>query len=152
MSSNKRDLKAYVRYDGSGRVVAGSLILRKKMPKVGKWIEIQTYECCNTTTTSTTTTNLNTILLYDLGEPISLNNPAVSMYCDAIQVDYGYVHLVGPYASIDAIVTALNLDVTTNIFGIFSNAGGGLIQLSVYPSVVAALCNVGELSFSIQED
>lgn len=55
MGSNKRDLKAYVRIDGSGRVVAGSLVLRRKMPKVGKWMEIQAYECCNPTTTTTTT-------------------------------------------------------------------------------------------------
>ena len=47
MGSNKRDLKAYVRYDGSGRVVAGSLILRRSKPKVGKWTEIQGYKCCN---------------------------------------------------------------------------------------------------------
>lgn len=45
--TNKRDLKAFVRYDGSGRVVAGSLILRRQMPKVGKWKEIQGYQCCN---------------------------------------------------------------------------------------------------------
>ena len=54
--SNKRDLKGYVRYDGSGRIVSGSLILRKKMPKVGKWVEVPTYECCEPTTTTTTTT------------------------------------------------------------------------------------------------
>jgi hypothetical protein len=54
--NNKRDLKGYVRFDGSGRVVAGSLILRKNKPKVGKWHEIQAYECCNPTTTTTTTT------------------------------------------------------------------------------------------------
>jgi hypothetical protein len=53
--SNKRDLKAYVRFDGQGRVVAGSLILRKSKPKVGKWQEITAYECCNQTTTTTTT-------------------------------------------------------------------------------------------------
>lgn len=45
--TNKKDLKAFVRYDGSGRVVAGSLILRRKKPKVGKWTEIQGYQCCN---------------------------------------------------------------------------------------------------------
>lgn len=56
MTPNKRDLKAFVRFDGSGRIVAGSLILRKKMPKVGKWQEVPAYECCNTTTTSTTLT------------------------------------------------------------------------------------------------
>lgn len=61
--SNKRDLKAFVRFDGSGRIVAGSLILRKNKPKVGKWHEIQAYECCNyvpTTTTSTSSTTTTT--------------------------------------------------------------------------------------------
>ncbi len=55
MSNSKKDLKAFVRIDGSGRVVSGSLILRKSKPKVGKWREIPAYECCNPTTTSTTT-------------------------------------------------------------------------------------------------
>ena len=53
---NRKDLKGYVRIDGGGRIVAGSLVLRKKIPKVGKWIEIPAYECCNPTTTTTTTT------------------------------------------------------------------------------------------------
>jgi hypothetical protein len=53
--SNQRNLKAFVRFDGSGRVVAGSLVLRKNQPKVGKWKEIIGYECCNPTTTTTTT-------------------------------------------------------------------------------------------------
>lgn len=54
-NGNNKRLKAFVRFDGSGRVVAGSLILRKAKPKVGKWHEIQAYECCNPTTTTTTT-------------------------------------------------------------------------------------------------
>jgi hypothetical protein len=53
--ASKQDLKGFVRIDGSGRIVAGSLILRRKKPKVGKWIEIPAYECCNPTTTTTTT-------------------------------------------------------------------------------------------------
>jgi hypothetical protein len=52
---NTRPLKAFVRFDGSGRIVAGSLVLRKNKPKVGKWKEIPAYECCNYTTTTTTT-------------------------------------------------------------------------------------------------
>lgn len=55
-NGNNERLKAFVRFDGSGRVVAGSLILRKKAPKVGNWHEITAYECCNYTTTTTTTT------------------------------------------------------------------------------------------------
>lgn len=33
-------LKGYVRIDGSGRIVPSSLILRKKMPRIGKWVEV----------------------------------------------------------------------------------------------------------------
>ena len=55
-NGNNQRLKAFVRFDGSGRVVAGSLILRKAKPKVGKWHEIQAYECCNYVPTTTTTT------------------------------------------------------------------------------------------------
>ena len=46
MGSNQ-NLKAYVRYDGSGRVVAGSLVLRRTKPQNGNWKEIQRNECCN---------------------------------------------------------------------------------------------------------
>jgi hypothetical protein len=51
-------LKAYVRFDGTGRVIAGSLILQRFKPKVGNWHEIPATECCQyipTTTTTTTT-------------------------------------------------------------------------------------------------
>lgn len=46
MKPNKRDLKAYVRYDGSGRIIPGSNILSRKQPKVGNWVETSAYECC----------------------------------------------------------------------------------------------------------
>jgi len=47
---DQRPLKAFVRFDGTGRIVPSSLILRRKKPKVGKWVEIPAYECCNPTT------------------------------------------------------------------------------------------------------
>jgi len=47
MATNKRTLKAYVRFDGSGRIIPGSLILQRSKPKVGNWKEILAYECCN---------------------------------------------------------------------------------------------------------
>ena len=40
-------LKAYVRYDGTGRIIPGSLILNRFKPTVGKWQEIDANECCN---------------------------------------------------------------------------------------------------------
>lgn len=54
---DNRPLKAYVRFDGTGRIVPSSLILRRKKPKVGKWVEIPAYECCNYVPTTTTTTS-----------------------------------------------------------------------------------------------
>ena len=48
---DKRSLKLFIRFDGSGRAIPGSTIWRKKMPKVGKWMEITTDYCCTTTTT-----------------------------------------------------------------------------------------------------
>jgi hypothetical protein len=55
MASNKIVNKAFVRYDGTGRVISGSLILNRFKPAVGNWEEIPAYECCNPTTTTTTT-------------------------------------------------------------------------------------------------
>jgi hypothetical protein len=47
MTPNKRDLKAYSRFDGTGRIVPGSTVLRRNKPKNGNWKETQAYECCN---------------------------------------------------------------------------------------------------------
>jgi hypothetical protein len=47
MANSNNRLKAYVRYDGSGRVIAVSLILQRFKPKVGNWQEINSTECCN---------------------------------------------------------------------------------------------------------
>ena len=47
MASNRRNLKAYVRYDGSGRIIPGGPIFRATKPKVGNWKEINAYQCCN---------------------------------------------------------------------------------------------------------
>lgn len=47
MANNNNKLKAYVRYDGSGRVLPGGPILQRSKPKVGDWQEIDANECCN---------------------------------------------------------------------------------------------------------
>jgi hypothetical protein len=47
--ANQNKLKAWVRYDGTGRVIAGGPILQRFKPKVGNWVEINANECCNNT-------------------------------------------------------------------------------------------------------
>jgi hypothetical protein len=44
--AKNNNLKAYVRYDGTGRVIPGSLILNRFKPAVGNWKEINSTECC----------------------------------------------------------------------------------------------------------
>lgn len=57
MIDRKREKKGFMRLDGSGRAVPSSLILRKKMPKVGRWMEVDVDQCCGTITTTTTVLN-----------------------------------------------------------------------------------------------
>jgi hypothetical protein len=47
--ANQGKLKAFVRVDGTGKVVTGGPILQAKKPTVGNWREINRNECCNTT-------------------------------------------------------------------------------------------------------
>lgn len=42
----RKGLKAWVRFDGNGNAVAGSLIFQKDKPKVGKWKEFQDVNLC----------------------------------------------------------------------------------------------------------
>ena len=53
MANIRKDLKGYVRLDGSGFVVPTSLVLRKNKPKLGRWVEVPVNLCCTTTTTTT---------------------------------------------------------------------------------------------------
>jgi hypothetical protein len=83
---DKRLLKAFVRFDGSGRVVAGSLILRKKMPTVGKWKEITAYECCNQPTFDCNSYTLSVVR----GESISYS------YINCYGTPVGPIEVAGP--------------------------------------------------------
>lgn len=76
--SNRRDLKAFIRYDATGRVISGSLILQRSKPKVGDWKQIDAYECCNpTTSTSSTTSTTTTVLPYPLNVCITINSESI---------------------------------------------------------------------------
>ena len=123
--SNKRDLRAFVRFDGSGRIVAGSLILRKNKPKVGKWHEIQAYECCNyvpTTTTTSTTTVTPTTTTTTTAAPIACN---------------GYNVLVndgetGNLTGIDCLGVPFNTDITgpynqVNCYNVINSASNASV-------------------------
>ena len=54
--ANQSKLKAWVRYDGTGRVISGGPIFQVNKPKVGNWKQINANLCCNGSTPTTTTT------------------------------------------------------------------------------------------------
>ncbi len=60
MANSNNQLKAYVRFDGTGRIVPSSLILQRFKPKDGNWQEIDAKECCNYIPPTTTTTSSST--------------------------------------------------------------------------------------------
>jgi hypothetical protein len=54
-SNASKMLRAFVRIDGQGFVIPGSLIFRRRRPSTGRWLEIDADRCCTSTTTTTTT-------------------------------------------------------------------------------------------------
>lgn len=54
--ANQSKLKAWVRYDGTGRVVTAGPIFQANKPKVGNWRQINSSLCCNPSGSTTTTT------------------------------------------------------------------------------------------------
>jgi hypothetical protein len=136
MATNKRDLKAYVRYDGTGRIIPGSLVLRRSKPKVGNWKEIQGYECCNDVTLTFTVTSP------------TINDVTLRLFCNGTQIHYLYTP--SDSTTIGSLITILNN--TFNVLGAFSNPSGNIIQLVMSGEQKTALCPVGTLTFDIIAD
>jgi hypothetical protein len=131
--TNKRDLKAFVRYDGSGRVVAGSLILRRKKPKVGKWNEVQGYECCNDVT-----------ITFTVGSA-TITNVALSLFCNGTLIGSKLQTHVNTTTTA-GIKTALNN--AFSVIGTFDNVGSDF-SLVMTGDQKTALCPVGTLTMTI---
>ena len=131
--TNKRDLKAFVRYDGSGRVVAGSLILRRKKPKVGKWTEVQGYECCNDVTISVDVENA------------TITNVALRLFCNGTLIGSKLQTHVNTTTTA-GIQTALNN--AFSVLGTFTHVGS-TFSLVMTGDQKTALCPVGTLTMTI---
>ena len=133
--TNKRDLKAYVRYDGSGRVIAGSLVLRRSKPKVGNWQEVQGYECCNQL-------YVLTVVPPSIGTSMSF-----TLKCDGVTLFYS--ESVGA-TTIEGVI--INLNNNFSGLGTFTLVGNDdTIQLVVTSSLKDALCPTGTLTIECTE-
>ena len=140
---DNRPLKAYVRFDGTGRIVPSSLILRRKKPKVGKWVEIPAYECCNPTTTTTTTVAPGTELFYT-PESYPIINIQFVLLCNDVFVFTEYIYEEVNNAT--ELAASLNNN-PTNQLGYFVAQPDGSIKLTVPDSVKEEYCPTGTMSF-----
>jgi hypothetical protein len=125
MSTNKRDLKAYVRYDGSGRVVPGSLILRRTKPKVGNWQQVQGYECNSGGTSyqviATASGALSSVITYRSG--VDNSTQTVNLVGEDL--------LVATICAVTGSISAVNAVGTTTVI----TAGAGCTCSSFDPEV-----------------
>jgi hypothetical protein len=141
MASNRRDLKSYVRYDGSGRIIPGSNVLRKNMPKVGKWKETQTYKCCNPTQ----------LVLYFTPESYPIENPSVNLFCNSVFVDN---ESASTYTATDleSLIQILIDEPAINDLGAFSAQLDGSVQFIPTAATINTYCPTGNLTFTITQD
>jgi hypothetical protein len=136
MTPNKRDLKAYARFDGTGRIVPGSLVLRRSKPKVGKWKEVEAYECCTDVT-----------LTYTVSSP-TITDVTLRLFCNGTQINYLFTP--SDSTTIGSLINILNN--TFNVLGTFTNPSGNIIQLVMSEAQKTALCPVGTLTFDVVSD
>jgi hypothetical protein len=141
MANSNNRLKAYVRYDGTGRVIAGSLILQRFKPKVGNWVEIDANECCNPAPIVLTDT---------LPGEFPLTYISIRMFCDEVAVDTVYTNETAN--NMAELVEILNNNEETRAFGVYSYSDSVTLTLSVPLSVKNNLCPNGVLSFNLFED
>lgn len=138
MASNQRLLKAYARFDGSGRVVPSSTIFRKNMPKVGKWKEVQEYLCCNG------------VELFYTPEEYPIIAPFVQLFCNGSIANNFYAS--GTANNINELVAILNSDTNTSSIGYYAPQSDGSIRLTILDAVKELYCPAGTLSFTILPD
>jgi hypothetical protein len=115
---NQRDLKAFVRYDGSGRVVAGSLIFRKKKPTVGKFKQISSYQCCNFDQ-SPVVVNIGTQFPFTYPDFVLQAVGGTETYL------YSYSDNSNAVANVDELAASLNAEFP--VYGTFKAVDGDLI-------------------------
>lgn len=128
-----KKLKAFVRYDGSERVVPGSLILRKNKPKVGTWKEVSSNYCCdgigiNHTPSSLSIANVDLTLTCSSGKSIVVNTNT---------------------ASTNMVTLLAALNASAGYLGVFTSPNGTIVNFVVNTDVANTLCYGATLSFSV---
>ena len=140
--AKNNNLKAYVRYDGTGRIIPGSLILNRFEPAVGNWQEIDANECCNP---------VSQLILYFTPESYPIVDPSVNLFCDGVS-DYNFT--AGGYTATDltSLIEILQGEPGIAELGTFSAQLDGSVQFIPNAETISLYCPTGSLTFTITPD
>lgn len=130
-----KNLKAYGRIDGQGRIVAGSVVYRLKKP-TGDYIELQSDQCCNFDKTLTFTTEVEAV--YTI--------VGIRLFCNDVELFEG--NTGDATADNDELEALLN-----NIYpmlGTFT-VKDNVATLEIKESLKKSFCPTGTFSFTIVE-
>jgi len=140
--NNNNKLKAFVRFDGSGRIIPSSLIVQAFKPAVGNYVEIDAKECCNPTSQLT---------LYFTPESYPIANPSVNLFCDGVFINNTSA---GGYTATDitSLIEILQGEPGTANLGEYSAQLDGSVQFIPTPETISLYCSTGSLTFTITPD
>ena len=141
-SNNNNKLKAFVRFDGSGRIVPSSLIVQAFKPKVGNYVEIDAKECCNP---------VSQLILYFTPESYPIVDPNINLFCDSVFVDnIG----AGGYTATDltSLIEILQGETSIAELGTFSAQLDGSVEFIPTSETISLYCPTGSLTFTITPD
>ena len=142
--AKNNNLKAYVRYDGTGRIIPGSLILNRFKPAVGNWQETPAYECCNYTPPAQ-------LILYFTPESYPIVDPNINLFCDSVFVDNiganGYTA-----TDLTSLIEILQGESGIAELGTFSAQLDGSVEFIPNAETISAYCPTGSLTFTITPD
>lgn len=154
-SNNNNKLKAYVRFDGSGRVVSSSLIVQAFKPAVGNWKEIDAKECCNYV--PTTTSALGTLVRIsndNMFDPICSAETTISVQVTSGTSLSDALTITGDFASLGAYYTPAdpgNVMSPTPIFDI-AYLVGGILKYRQFKLTDVGVASGADVMFGLSQE
>ncbi len=130
---NNPKLNTYIRIDANGRDIAGTNVLRTKMPVTGRWRQLNANLCCGPYIAIETTPG-----------DTYVSDIVISILCDDIEVMA--ITSTGDSTTIQEMVDVLNANFS--YLGTFTT-DGTTITLKLHLPIAETLCAEGTLTMDV---
>lgn len=142
-----KDLKAFVRFDGQGKIVPGTLIVQSFKPKVGRWEEISVGCCSNTS-------GLSGVIIpndYEFMITPLVSCFTIQLLCEGNQFLYAEDYCGIEISNITELIAALNTEFS--MFGKFELSGIGNVSINLASDIFKFTnCDPSLITFGIGID